>query len=90
MATNVTNRVASQALNGEDVKVTLDSTDAAELENFDPGMLCTNASGRTGTINRVDYFGNSFLVTPIQPDKNFESVSTYGYLAVGDVVSVST
>ena len=91
MATTVTNRVASQSLNGQDVKVSVIGADIADLQLFEPGMLCTNqSSSKTGTVNRVDYFGNSFTITPIQSDKNFESVSTYGYLAVGETVSVAT
>lgn len=88
MATQVTNQKASQALKGQGVTVTLDSTDAAELENFSEGMVCTHdQSGRTGTINRVDYFGSSFTVNPIQPDREF---GIYGYLAASATVTVNT
>ena len=87
MAIQVTNRKDSQSLKGTAVLVTLDSTDAAELENFSEGMLCTHDStGKTGTINRVDYFGNSFSVNPIQPDRDF---GIYGYLASGQTVTVN-
>lgn len=86
MSTQVTNRKASQALMGQAVLVTLDSTDAAQLENFTERMLCTHdQSGKTGTINRVDYPGNSFSVSPIQPDREF---GVYGYLAVGATITV--
>lgn len=88
MSTQVTNRIASQALRGQGVKVTLDSTDAAQLANFTQGLVCTHdQSGKTGTINRVDYDGNSFLVTPIQPDREF---GIYGYLAAAATVTVAT
>lgn len=91
MSTNVTNRKASQSLPGTAVLVTLDSTDSAQLANFSKGMLCTNnSSGNTGTIYRVDYEGNSFLVNPIQPNTTFQSSGTYGYLAVSETVIVST
>ena len=91
MSTSVTNRRASQSLPGSAVLVTLDATDALELENFTAGMLCTNdSSGNTGTIHRVDYPGNTFLVSPIQPDKTFQSSTTYGYLAVSETVVVDT
>ena len=91
MATAVTNRRASQSLKGQAVLVTLDSTDAAQLANFSEGMLCTNgSSSKTGTINRVDYEGNTFSVSPIQPDTTFESATVYGYLAVSETVTVNT
>lgn len=91
MATNVTNRKASQSLRGTSVIVTLDSSDAENLPDFSEGMLCTvSSSGDTGTIYSVDYKGNSFKVIPIQPDKTFQSSTggVYGYLAVDETVSV--
>ena len=91
MATNFTNRLASQALRGESVTVTVDSTDQANLDLLEEGMIATNqSSGKTGTVGRVDYYGSSFQVIPIQPNMDFSSVSPYGYLANGTVVSVAT
>ena len=89
MATiQVTNQRSSQSLNGTAVTVTLDETDAAQLENFLKGQLVTNdGNSKTGTINRVDYPGNSFTVNPIQPDKDF---GTYGYLLASQTVTVTT
>lgn len=88
MSTQVTNRKASQALRGQAVLVTLDSTESAELENFTKGMLCTHdQSNITGTIHSVDYPGHSFKVAPIQPNTDF---GIYGYLAVGATVTVNT
>ena len=88
MATQqVTNRKESQALNGQAVVVTLNSSDAAYLDDFSEGMLCTHDStGKTGTIHSVDYFGNSFRVSPIQMNKDF---GLYGYLNVNDTVTVT-
>lgn len=91
MATDVINRKASQSLRGQAVIVTLDSTDAASLPDFSEGMVCTVlSSGETGTIYSVDYPGNSFKVKPIQPNTTFQSSTggVYGYLAVGETVSV--
>ncbi len=88
MSTQITNRLASQALRGQGVLVTLDATDSAQLVNFEQGMLCTHdQSGRTGTIDRVDYPGHSFLVSPIQPNTEF---GIYGYLAASATVTVNT
>jgi len=88
MATQqVTNRRESQALNGQAVVVTLDGTDAAFLDSFSEGMSCTHDStGKTGTIHSVDYFGNSFKVSPIQMNKDF---GIYGYLNVSDTVTIT-
>lgn len=88
MAT-VTNRKASQSLQGQSVLVTLDVSDAASLSSLSEGQLVTNdSSGNKGTIERVDYFGNSFRVTPVQPNTTFESAGTYGYLAVNETITV--
>lgn len=88
MSQNYTNRKASQALRGQATLVTLDSTDAANLYLLAEGQLCfANTAGVYGTINRVDYYGNSFSVKPIQLNREF---GTYGYLAVNEIVNVRT
>ncbi len=88
---NVTNRIASQSLRGQAVIVSLDGTDSiGNLGNFAVGMLCqNNSSSKTGTIHGIDVYGHSFRVEPIQPDRDFSSASTYGYLAVGETVIVT-
>lgn len=91
MATNYVNRKASQSLAGQAVLVTLNSTDAGNMYLLREGMLCTNqSSNKTGTVSKVNVYGNSFMVSPIQPDRTFESASVYGYLAVGETVAVNT
>lgn len=89
MSIQVTNQKASQSLKGAAVTVTLDDTDSAQLANLSEGMLCTNdSSSKTGTINRVDTFGTSFSINPIQPDKDFASASVYGYLAANETITI--
>lgn len=84
------NRKASQALRGETVIVTVDSTDQANLHLISKGQLATlSSNSKTGTVGRVDYFGNSFQVTPIQPDRDLSSVTPYGYLANGETITVT-
>ena len=91
MATNFTNRKASQTLAGQAALVTLNSSDAANMYLLRAGQLCTNqSSGKTGTVNKINVYGNSFTISPIQPNMNFSSASVYGYLASGEVVSVNT
>lgn len=92
MATiQVTNRRASQSLRGQAVIVTLDDTDIQnKLPDIIEGQLATNdSSAKTGTVGRVDYYGSSFQVIPIQPDRSFDSASTYGYLAVSETITIT-
>lgn len=90
MATNFTNQRASQSLRGQSVKVTVASDEIDDLQNISEGQVATNnSSGKTGTVGRVDYYGNSFQVIPKQPNLDFSSASTYGYLAVNETVTVS-
>lgn len=84
----VTNREASQALNGQAVIVTLDGTDSAYLSGFSKGNRCRHEqSGVYGLIHRVDYEGTSFSVNPLQPNLAF---GIYGYLPVSATVTVFT
>ena len=87
MATTVTNRVASSALRGQGVKVTLDSTDSANLATMELGTVCTaSGSSNTGTIISIDKLGNSFIVAPISPATRFDG-SVAGQLAASVTVT---
>lgn len=89
MATlSLTNQVASQALRGEDVIVTLSSAQQSNLASLQLGQAC-QISGLAvyGTVSRVDSYGTTFEVAPIQPDKAF--ASTPGYLAASQTVIVT-
>lgn len=84
------NQKASQSLRGEAVLVTVLGSDLDDLQLISKGMLATNSSSsKTGTVGMVDYFGSSFQVIPIQPDRTFESSGTYGYLAASETVIVT-
>jgi hypothetical protein len=86
MAT-VTNRVAASALRGQSVKVTLDSTDSAQLATMVLGTVCTaSGSSNTGVISSIDVYGTSFEVTPIQPNKRFDGTAQ-GQLAASVTVT---
>ena len=91
MATvNFTNQKASQSLNGQGVICTVASDELDDLQTISKGMLATNnSSSKTGLVYSVDYKGSSFKISPIQPNKNFESSGTYGYLAVNETVVVT-
>lgn len=85
----ITTRKSSQALAGQAVIVTLNNADAGALSLFSEGNLATaDTSGKTGLIERVDLEGSSFTVTPIQPNKTFDS-GVYGYLANGQTVTIT-
>lgn len=83
----LTNQVASQALRGQNVKVTLSTGDAANLSSLKKGMKCQgNTFSALGYIYRVDSVGNSFEVVPAQPDLYF---GAEGYLKSSVTVTVT-
>lgn len=90
MSFTVTNQKYSQALRGQGVKVTLSPSDAAlYLDTIEVGDECTaDSSDKGGTVRSVDRLGNSFKISPKQPNDTFNSLSTPGYLASGEVISV--
>ena len=90
MAISVTNQRASQALNGQSVRVTLDSSDSLTyLSEISEGMpVQVQSSNVYGTVGKVDYYGNSFQVTPYMPTGNLASSSTPGYLADNETINI--
>jgi hypothetical protein len=86
---SLVNQVTSQALRGEDVIVTLSSAALSNLASLQVGQYC-QISGLAvyGTVARVDSYGTTFEISPIQPDKTF--ASTPGYLASGQTILVTT
>ena len=92
MATiTVTNQVASSALRGEVVKITLNSSDElAYLSSIAKGQPVTVvSSSNTGLVYSVDYNGNSFKVVPTMPTTNFSSSTKLGYLDAADTLSIT-
>ena len=83
-----TNAKASQALRGQSVTVTLDpAVDGYPEANYLGSTVSVDSSGKEGTIVSVDVNGVSFKVTPVQPDLRFDSASTPGILAVGEIIN---
>ena len=83
----LTNQVASQALRGENTKVTLSAADAANLSSLSVGRLCQGSSfSAKGYIYSIDSVGNSFEVIPAQPDFYF---GAEGYLNSTVTVTVT-
>jgi|688.fasta_scaffold1966648_2 hypothetical protein len=88
---SVTNQKASQALRGEDVVVTLDATDQANLSSILPGQECSISGVAVyGTIARVDSYGISFEVSPLQPNLDFASPTKPGFLAASETIVITT
>lgn len=88
---SVTNRKASQALRGEDVVVTLNSAEQLNLASLLPGQACSISGVAVyGTVSRVDLYGISFEVSPLQPNFDFASPSQPGYLASGATIIITT
>lgn len=91
MATiQVTNRTTQQALRAQSVRVILDTTEtSADLPQISVGdSVVVNTYNIYGIVDSVDSFGNSFTVQPVYPFNAFTG-SLYGYLAAGDVLTVT-
>jgi hypothetical protein len=84
----LTQQVASQALRGQNTKVTLSTADAqANLSSLSVGMLCQgNTFSAKGYIYSIDSVGNSFEIIPAQPDFYF---GAEGYLKSSVTVTVT-
>lgn len=87
---SITNTVASPALRGQGVKVTIDTDVQATLDSLTIGQIVTiDQTGNTGTVYSIDYFGNSFEVIPIQPNKRFDGDDpTLGNLYVTNTITL--
>lgn len=91
MATvNCTNTKTSPALPGASAWVTLSAAESLSvLPVLVEGQLCESESSEaTGTIDRIDSFGHSFRVKPIQPDKQFNSGSG-GSLLPDELITIT-
>lgn len=88
MATAV-NRIAASAQRGQGVRVALNDSDALNvLPTLTKGQKCTNANGKVGYIDSLDYLGRSFMVVPDYPTTFFDSSATPAVLAVGDSITI--
>ena len=88
----VTNQVSSQALRGQNIKITLNGDDATnQLPQLYVGLECIDDSSSDvlGLIYSVDSYGNSFEVQPLQPDFSASIPSLPGYYYSGRDVIVN-
>lgn len=88
MAT-VVNKVLANALRGQSVIVTVDSTEAVtKLPNVTVGQKATiSSSSRYGYVESVDLYGMSFKVAPRNPDLRFDSTAL-GFLSVDETITL--
>lgn len=87
----VTNRKAAEALRGEGVVVTLNAADQSNLASILPGQACSISGVAVyGTIARVDSYGISFEVSPLQPNLDFASPTKPGFLAASETIVITT
>ena len=87
MSLSLENQKSSQALRGEDVVVTLASGDISNLANIPVGTEAyISGTSVYGVVSRVDSFGVSLEVSPLQPNLDFASPTHPGYLYGGDTV----
>jgi len=87
MAIAVDNQKSSQALRGEDVVVTFNDIDQAVLSTIPVGTVAyINGTSIYGVVSRVDLYGTSLEVSPIQPNLNFASPTHPGYLYGGESI----
>jgi hypothetical protein len=91
---SIENTVQSQALRGQNVKITVDlTTQSNEFNQINVGDACVdNNSGFTsfGYIYSIDRYGNSFEICPNQPNFSFTTGNgTFGYFDSGYSVDVT-
>lgn len=83
---SITNKVASQALRGENIKITVDlSTQSVEFAQLQVGQLLDSGNG--GVVYSVDTYGNTFEICPLQPNFNLSDASN-GYFAAESNVDI--
>ena len=87
MAISVVNQKPSQALRGEDVVVTFSAAAQSNLASIPVGTEAyIDGTSIYGVVSRVDVFGTSLEVSPLQPNLDFASPTHPGYLYGGETV----
>lgn len=89
MSFNVTNQTAAPALRSQDALVTLSWADSGtSIAKVSVGQKAgVVSSGKFGTVSFVDPNGIYIKIKPIQPDRNFDSLSTPGILAANELIT---
>lgn len=87
-----TNQISSQALRGQNVKITVDlSTQLAEFTQLQVGQYCENDDSLfIGYVYSIDTFGNTFEISPAAPNLNMSGgPNAPGYFLAGIVCNVT-
>ena len=75
---SIINTKASQALRGQNIKITVDlTTQSAEFAQLQVGQFCDANPG--GFIYSIDRYGNTFEICPRQPNTNMSESGSPGY-----------
>ena len=90
MAT-VVNRVASPALRGQTVLVSLDSSETTtKLPNVTLGQKATiGSSSYVGYVSSIDSYGSTFQISTQTPATNLSSSSTPGILTTSETITLA-
>lgn len=90
MATTI-NQVSSPALKGQSVQIYLNSAEAlAKLSAITLGQKAVvTSSSKVGYVCSVDYRGNSYEVTPINPADRFDSTTTPFVLNATETITLT-
>lgn len=90
MSTTVTNQTLASALRGQNVVVTLNAADAANVTSTLVGHTCSvGSSGKTGRVAEVFFGGVQFLIAPNNFGSRFDSSSTPGQLAAAESITIN-
>lgn len=86
MAAQIT--TSAQAYEGQSVICTFGDTwvDVIEILNIGD-IIVAESSGKIGQIVEMDMYGNSFKVSPLQPNLRFDSGAAPGILLSGETFS---
>lgn len=88
----LTNIIPAQALRGQSVRIYVAPENISIMrEEYTPGtVVAIDGTNILGVVESMEYYGNSFLVTPIQPNTAFANVSNYADGAGGYLQSDTT
>lgn len=92
----VTNIIASQALRGQSVKITINVSDPDQFDafrNLEAGFMVSSVGAidpqnQVGIITSIDKLSNYFMVEPLQPNLSFNGGARALFLNNSDVETI--
>ena len=85
MAT-LTNTVASSALNGEGVQITVSTPGSLSAITVGTAVTTTAGSSKSGTVVSVDKYGTTLIVAPNNQSARFDGANP-GIFSVNETIS---